>query len=91
MQMQPLLQPTMHQTQIMAPPKVSIGGGNGGPPYELLVENLPNSVSIDELVAKFSSFGTVNGASLRQAVGRALVGLLTPKSALLTPRASRPP
>ena len=69
MQMQPLLQPTMHQTQIMAPPKVSIGGGNGGPPYELLVENLPNSVSIDELVAKFSSFGTVNGASLRQAVG----------------------
>mmetsp|Transcript_29636 Transcript_29636/g.86291 ORF Transcript_29636/g.86291 Transcript_29636/m.86291 type:complete len:456 (+) Transcript_29636:137-1504(+) len=77
------LQPSMHQTQTAptthashAPSlpawgktKVSVGGGNGGPPYELLVENLPNQVSIFDLVAKFSTYGTVVGASLRQSVG----------------------
>ena len=47
--------------------RVSINGGAGGP--ELLIEEIPNNCSIDDLVAKFSSYGTVVGASLRQSVG----------------------
>ena len=51
--------------------RVSIGGGSGGPPFEVLVEDLPNQISIDDLVAKFSSYGTVVGASMRQSIGDA--------------------
>ena len=57
--------------------RVSIGGGAGGPPFELLVEDLPNNISIDDLVTKFSSYGTVVGASMRQSIGDAGSGRLS--------------
>lgn len=48
--------------------KVSIAG-NGGPPFEIVVENIPPSMTLDQLVSTYQYYGEIIGASLRASFG----------------------